>query len=325
MSSESLPAMRVGRFAWGEEEMSLNKFRGLAWVTLIYMIFIILWRAYVRASGSGAGCGDHWPLCNGELIPRDVGTDTKIELTHRITSGFALVLVLALFWVSRLKQFRTRPIQSAARWSLILIVIEALIGAGLVLFELVGIDASMTRAFSMSAHLLNTFILLSALSLLIFRLHFPASDGLLTWADMKRQRALALSGFMLILTGMTGAIAALGDTLYAHLGTVPLSGYFVDGYPILMRLRLIHPVFALLAVAVLLTTQVKIVLKAAEKSVLSYLAWSVSGLALGETVLGAVNVYLMAPIWLQIVHLGTAVLLWVTFSFQCFFCRSNDK
>lgn len=304
--------------------MSLSKFRGLAWVTLGYMVLVILWGAFVRATGSGAGCGDHWPLCNGELVPREVGLDTKIEFAHRITSGLALLLVLALFVVSRTAQFRLQPIRSAARWSLIFIIIEALIGAGLVLFELVGIDASLTRAFSMSAHLLNTFILLSVLSLLIFRLYLPRSQWLLTWSDFKKHRELAISGVLLTLTGMSGAIAALGDTLYSDLGAVPLSGYFVDGYPLLMRLRLIHPVFALLTVAVLLTVQVRVILKAPEKSILFALGWVVSGLALIETVLGFINVYLMAPIWLQIVHLATAVLLWVAFSFQCFVIKDKS-
>lgn len=304
--------------------MSLSKFRGLAWVTLGYMVLVILWGAFVRATGSGAGCGDHWPLCNGELVPRAVGLDTKIEFAHRVTSGLALLLVLALFVVSRRAQFRLKPIRSAARWSLIFIIIEALIGAGLVLFELVGIDASLTRAFSMSAHLLNTFILLSVLSLLIFRLYLPRSQWLLTWSDFKKHRELAISGVLLTLTGMSGAIAALGDTLYSDLGAVPLSGYFVDGYPLLMRLRLIHPVFALLTVAVLLTVQVRVILKAPEKSILFALGWGVSGLALIETVLGFINVYLMAPIWLQIVHLATAVLLWVAFSFQCFVIKDKS-
>jgi heme A synthase len=304
--------------------MSLSKFRGLAWFTLGYMILVILWGAFVRASGSGAGCGDHWPLCNGQIVPRNAGIDTVIELTHRLTSGLALVLVVALFVVSRMAQFRIRPIQSAALWSLVFIVIEALIGAGLVLFKLVGFDESLTRAVSMSAHLLNTFVLLSALSLLTFRLYVPKSDWLLSWADLKNYRPLAVSGLLLILTGMTGAIAALGDTLYSHLGALPLSGYFVDGYPLIMRLRLIHPVVALLTVAVLLTTQVKIQLKAPDKSLLARLGWSVSGLALIETVLGAINVYLMAPIWLQIVHLGTAVMLWIVFSFQCFVFKDSS-
>lgn len=304
--------------------MTLIKFRGLAWVTLGYMLLVILWGAFVRASGSGAGCGDHWPLCNGQVVPREVSVATKIELAHRITSGLSLILVLALFIISRAQQFRTPAVRSAARWSLILIIIEALIGAALVLFKLVGVDASLSRAFSMSAHLLNTFVLLGALSLLTFRLHSPKSDWLLSWRDLGRYRGLTTTALLLILTGMTGAIAALGDTLYSHLGKVPLGDYFIDGYPVLMRLRLIHPVVALLTVVALLLTQVKILLKAEDKSLLSRLCWVISGLVLTETVLGVVNVYLMAPIWMQIVHLATAVLLWIAFSFQCFIIRDKQ-
>lgn len=304
--------------------MKLCTFRRLAWTTLIYLVFVIVWGAFVRASGSGAGCGDHWPLCNGQLIPRDPSVETIVEISHRITSGLALILVFALFVFSKRLPMDSQPIRSASRWSLIFIIIEALIGAGLVLFELVAHDASLKRAVSMSAHLLNTFALLSALVLVIFRTSSPKAEWLLSWKDIGRFRDQSIVFALLILTGMTGAIAALGDTLYSHLGAVPLKGYFVEGYPILMRLRLIHPVVALITVVALMWTQVKLLLKVADNRRLSMLGWLVSGLALIEVVLGLVNVYLMAPIWLQLVHLGTAVFLWIAFSFQCFVFKDNN-
>src|SRR5215472_3747941 len=67
-----------------------------AWVTLAYNIAVILWGAYVRATGSGAGCGNHWPLCNGTVLPPTSQAQTIIEFTHRLTSGLAVVMVSSL-------------------------------------------------------------------------------------------------------------------------------------------------------------------------------------------------------------------------------------
>src|SRR5690606_27100055 len=115
-------------------------------------------------SGSGAGCGSHWPLCNGVVLPRAPAIETIIEFTHRITSGLALVaVVVMLVWAYR-KFAPGHRVRRGAVVVVVFMVMEALLGAGLVLFELVAHNASMTRAFSMIAHLLNTFLLIGAIS-----------------------------------------------------------------------------------------------------------------------------------------------------------------
>ncbi|MEZ4640810.1 MAG: COX15/CtaA family protein [Caldilineaceae bacterium] len=49
--------------------MKLNALAKYSWGVLFYNLLVIMWGAYVRATGSGAGCGRHWPVCNGEVIP----------------------------------------------------------------------------------------------------------------------------------------------------------------------------------------------------------------------------------------------------------------
>src|SRR6266436_2921474 len=79
-----------------------TRFRFYAWSVLAFHLAVILWGAYVRASGSGAGCGQHWPLCNGQIVPAAPLSATVIEFSHRLTSGIALVSVLVLgFWAFR--------------------------------------------------------------------------------------------------------------------------------------------------------------------------------------------------------------------------------
>src|SRR6185436_16260081 len=133
--------------------------------TLGCNLVVILWGAVVRATGSGAGCGSHWPLCNGVVVPQAPSTATLIELTHRITSGLALVMVVVLAVACWRALPRGHAGRRAAMAALVLIVVEALIGAGLVLFELVGSDASAARAAYMGLHLAVTFFLLGSLAL----------------------------------------------------------------------------------------------------------------------------------------------------------------
>src|SRR5688500_17618370 len=136
-----------------------------AWTVLAYNVAVICWGAYVRATGSGAGCGNHWPLCNGEVLPRSPGLATMIEFSHRLTSGLALIGVAALLvWTFRAAG-RGAPARSAAVCSLVFILLEAAVGAGLVLFELVADNATMARAMFMVVHLINPFLLLRPLSL----------------------------------------------------------------------------------------------------------------------------------------------------------------
>src|ERR1051325_10627142 len=119
-----------------------SRFAAFSWGVLAYNLAVIVWGGYVRASGSGAGCGSHWPLCNGVVLPRAAAVETVIEFSHRLTSGIALLLVVWLL----VKTWRALPAGHAARrgaaWSLAFMLSEAGLGAGLVLFQLVADNAS---------------------------------------------------------------------------------------------------------------------------------------------------------------------------------------
>ncbi|NBO37441.1 heme A synthase [bacterium] len=307
--------------------MSLRLVRRMAWLTLIYMILVILWGAFVRATGSGAGCGDHWPLCNGTVVPRAAALETIIELTHRLTSGVSLALVVILFFMSRRVVPKGHGLRSAANWSLGFILAEALIGAGLVLFELVAHNASLKRVFSMSAHLANTFALLAALSLVIWRSSpNPHSHSVTCFsrADLSTLRLPLFGALLLILAGMSGAIAALGDTLYSAVGALPLQAYVDGDVPFLLRLRIIHPFLAVAAGGYLLWLQTHWA-NFHDDSTFAKLSWAVSSFTLLQIGLGFANVALAAPIWMQLVHLGVGVLLWTAFVFQSFIFHSKSK
>lgn len=292
-----------------EGQMARKRFAAFAWGVLGLNLGVVLWGAYVRATGSGAGCGRHWPLCNGEVVPRSAGIETLVELTHRVTSGLALVAVLAMaVWAYRIFPPRHR-VRFAATLSLVFIVIEALIGAGLVLLELVAENQSLARAYWMVAHLLNTFILIGVLALTAWWASGGPPVRLREAGGPARLLALALAAVLAV--GVTGAIAALGDTLFPAdtLAQGLRDSFSPESHP-LVRLRKLHPLLAVIAGAAVVAVA-RTVARSRPSPATRRLAAAVAALYVTQLVAGAVNVALLAPVWLQLVHLLLADLLWI--------------
>jgi len=288
----------------------VNRLARFAWAVLAYNIAVILWGAYVRASGSGAGCGAHWPLCNGEVIPRSPSLATLIEYSHRLTSGLALIGVVWLLAWTRRAVAATHPARRGAWLSLFFILTEAAVGAGLVLFELVADNATMARAMFMAAHLVNTFLLVAVLTLTAWWL-----SGGLPVAPRTRPAVAAVWAALaagLLLSGMSGAVAALGDTLYpAASHAEGLAQTLSQTSHVLLRLRALHPVIAITAGVLLMFVAPR--LSVDGDAVGARFGRAVVLLAAVQMLGGIVNVLLLAPVWMQMVHLLVADLLWIAF------------
>ncbi|MGD9573321.1 MAG: heme A synthase [Thermoleophilia bacterium] len=278
-----------------------------AWATIAINLLVILWGAFVRASGSGAGCGNHWPLCNGEVVPPSPTLATVIEFTHRLTSGVALLLVIGLVALARRGYPTGHRVRRAAWVSLGVMVLEALIGAGLVRFELVADNASLARALTLGAHLLNTLVLLAALALTAL---WAGGAPPLRWRGAGRRGWLLAAGTLgLVLVGMTGAVASLGDTLFPArtLG----EGLAQDLDPtshLLLRLRVLHPTFAVLAGILVLWLGVA---AGGWRAEAGGAGRRVAGLVLAQWALGITALLLLVPVPLQLAHLLVADLLWI--------------
>ena len=292
--------------------MRLNRFAKYACVVLAYNLAVIAWGAYVRASGSGAGCGSHWPLCNGEIIPRTPTLQTLIEYSHRLTSGVALLLVVGLVvWAFRAYE-RGHDVRRWAFFSVAFILTEALIGAGLVLFEYVAENKSVARALWMSGHLINTFLMLGAFTLTLWVAiadqqpqpvtpHKPDNSSWLL--------ATAIVGTLIL--GVSGAVTALGATLFPV--TSLAEGLQQDLSPtshLLIRLRFYHPLIALFVSALL--AFVASTIRTQRPSVWTKrLATTLIALIFIQLVAGIANLLLHAPTWLQLVHLLLSDLVWI--------------
>lgn len=289
---------------------SIQSFRKYVWGVLFYNILVILWGAFVRATGSGAGCGAHWPLCNGEVIPRAPAVETLIELTHRLSSGLVVILMAVLV----IAAFRLFPkghlVRKSAVAAGIFTIIESLIGAVLVLNELTGQNDSIHRAVVMMVHLINTFLLVAA----IFLTDRWSADNHSNRLEFKRGiwSVLIFIGLTgMVVLGASGAVTALGDTLYPSASLV--EGFAQDFDPtanFLIRLRIFHP-----GIAALMGVYTLAIALAFRKTfpfqLMRQATYVLSALFALQLVLGIINIILLAPVWMQILHLLVTNLIWL--------------
>ena len=294
IDAKRLPSPGLRRFAWG---------------VLAYFIAVILWGTLVRATGSGAGCGNHWPLCNGTVMQHSASANTMIEFTHRITSGLSFFSVVGLLWWTFAGTVRGHLARAAAVGSVVLTLIEAMLGAFLVKLGLTAQSQSPLRPAYLALHLANTLLLLAALTLTAHLL--SRSKGFLRGSVRLVAPFGAIATVVVVMiVGVTGSLAALGDTLFpaTSLGSA-LAQDFSATSGWLVRWRWTHPTVAFVASIFLIW----ILVRAAQRSI----AWdnrrlSALVLLLLATVytLGVLDVILLAPLWVQVAHLLAADSLW---------------
>ncbi|HTB98427.1 MAG TPA: COX15/CtaA family protein [Terracidiphilus sp.] len=290
-------------------KMPSQALRRFSWAILVYFIAVICWGALVRATGSGAGCGDHWPLCNGTVMQHSPRVDTMIEFTHRITSGLSFFSAVGLLIWTFAGTVRGHLARAAAVAAVVFTLIEAILGAFLVKLGLTAQSQSPLRAPYLALHLANTLLLLAALTLTA---HFLSRKRGFLRSDISVVAPIGASASILVvlIVGVTGSLAALGDTLFpASSLAAALTQDFAAGSAWLVRWRWTHPTIAFLASIFLIWLLVRAAQRTAhwDNRLLSAL---VLVLLAAQYVLGVLDVVLLAPVWLQIAHLLGADALW---------------
>ena len=288
-----------------------KRFARFARAVVLYTLGVILFGAGVRITYSGAGCGQHWPTCNGEVLHLPKSVATAIELTHRLTSGLSLVAVLVLL----IGAFRLYPrghvVRSSAVFSFVMIVIEALIGMVIVLMRWVVQDASFGRIFALPLHLVSTALLTGALTWCAYYASFPRVTPSALPRAARSLLILAAAGVLLV--SATGAVTALGDTVFP----VRASGFAARlqedqglNAHILQRMRSIHPFVAVLVAAFVAYVAMLLPSYRSNRHVRRASAALAVSIAL-QLCAGVVNIWLSAPGPLQVVHLLLANLVWI--------------
>lgn len=291
-------------------------FARFAWGVLGWNLFVILWGAFVRITDSGDGCGNTWPLCNGQVIPHSPTVHTLIEFMHRVSVPVTVTLVLALAAWGFLRFPRGHRVRKAAVYSIVFLVVESLLGAGLVLLGYTNKDARPGRAVYLGLHLANTLLLIAALTATAWfsRDRAPATG--------RKPRLVTGALWAALAVSITGVIAALGDTLFP--ATSLAEGMRQDlsaASHFLLRLRIVHPLLAVCAGIYFVYVAVR-VLRSNPDLVCSRIAVGVLVLSVAQLCAGAVNLALLAPVPMQIIHLLLADILWIALVLLWFEARA---
>lgn len=288
----------------------IRVFSIVAWSTLAFNVLVILGGTVVRATGSGAGCGSTWPKCGDQFIPPNQTVETLIEYAHRASSvlagvGVAVVFVLAVWFFPR-----GHIVRKAATVAGVLLVFEALLGAGLVLFGWVDADVSMGRVVVVPLHLTNTFLLLGALTTTAWwgtGFDAPRAEN-----ARRELQWLVIGSVVLIVLGATGALNALADTVFpSDSVTGDLAEKFGPTAPALSQLRIVHPVLAVIGGIVVAWIATSRARRRSERT--RKLAALFTFVVLGQMFIGIANILFLTPLALQILHLMVADVLWIVF------------
>ncbi len=295
--------------------VSKTTYTRYAWGVLIYMLFVVVWGAVVRASGSGDGCGKHWPLCGGQLIPTFQRIATLIEFSHRMSTGLAGPLVLLLVVGAYRLYPRKHTVRMGVNLALLFTIVEAALGAVLVKFGLVAGNESVARAVAISLHLLNTFLLIMALTLTAWW-----SGGAPAFSFRKQGTLGLILGAGLALTlflAVSGALTAMIDTLHPTTSLQQawqqdFGGQNAGPLAWFIRLRLLHPAIAI-SVGIYTIAAARFVAMKRPNYETQRIAYYVTLLFCIELAAGFTNVLLLTRIGMQLLHLLIADLLWIAF------------
>ena len=300
-----------------ERETKLSGFAKFAWFVLVYNIVVILWGVFLRASKSGDGCGQHWLTCHGEVIPSAPQLKTIIEFSHRITTaldGFVVIglLIWAIWRWKSGKSGQNNLVLKMAFGSFIFVIVEGLLGAGLVLTGNTAENLTISRPFWMAAHLITTLILLTFLTLTAWFASGGKSFALNVKPKIRLLLLLGVFGFLLV--GMSGSIAALSSMIFpSETLTEGITKDFAATSNILLRLRVSHPILSILT-SVYLIFLAGWLRKKSENNA-DVLRWSnvLTILILLQIGFGALTLLTLAPILMQLGHLFLADAVWISF------------
>lgn len=292
--------------------MKFSKFAKFTWFVLAYNILVVIWGVFLRASKSGDGCGQFWLTCHNEVIPTAPQLKTIIEFSHRLMSGLDFLIVLGLMiWVLR-KYAKGEQIRKFAVVSFVFIITEALIGAGLVLTGNTALANTAARPFWAIGHLLNTFVLMASLSLMAWMASGGNEFTLKNKGKYVWILALGIVGFIFI--GASGSLAALSSMLYETKSlTEGLQQDFAGSSPLLLRLRISHPILSILVGISIVFLAGWLKTKAEGNLWLQRFSNILTVLVLVQLCFGALTLFMLAPILMQLGHLLLADLMWISF------------
>ncbi len=278
----------------------MKKFKSYLIFLWVYSILVVIWGAWVRISKSGDGCGTSWPLCNNAIIPDTSNAQALIEFTHRISTALYGILVLLLVvWTFKIFP-KKHSIRRVVLFILSFTILEALIGAQLVLLGLVGDHTGFDRIIVMSLHQVVSILLTGSVA----RAYYLTNSKVI-----KTYKLIEVAKFMFLLLVATGGIAALSNTVFPSSSI--LEGLVSDINPeshILLKLRVIHPILALSTALAFVFVIIKLHKKNKQYSM------QLATFFLIGILIGIITLITLSPTVMKFVHLAMAHIIWAVFA-----------
>lgn len=287
-----------------------KQIRLLSWAVLWGTVAVVVGGALVRATDSGAGCGESWPICGGRIIPEIGSHHTAIEVSHRLMTGLLAIGVIALFILVRRTYDKAHRLRRAVFVGGVLLIVESLLGASLVLFGWVEFDASVARLVVVPVHLVNTFMLVGAFAMVVY--FAIGGRGFRLDLGRTRDRLVVVGLGVLLVIGATGALNALADTLIlsdALRESAP--GEVLVTESVLRQIRTIHPFVSIAGgLAIFMLARY---LATGAATLVKWLGLVIQGIVWVQFILGLVNIALEVPLETQLLHLLVADVTWIAF------------
>lgn len=282
---------------------------------LTAVVVVVSSGALVRATNSGAGCGESWPRCDQQLFPIPDSIEQLIEFTHRMLTSGLVIGGIALIVLSYVQLGKSHPVTRVAVIAFGFLLFESVLGAALVLFGWVEQDASIGRLVAVPIHLMNTFALIAAYALVAWRAAGRADFSISNAGH--RGRVLVIGAGILVLIAAIGSLNALADTLFPAESIVSaITEEFGSTAPILLKIRVLHPIVAIggsIGIVFIIRYLDVGMSRSTRKR-----GWMIMGIIGLQFVVGLVNIALLTPVEIQVFHLVIADLLWIAYLFYMF-------
>ena len=265
----------------------------------------VVFGAIVRITGSGMGCGDHWPDCYGSFTPAHNGPNLLVEISHRYGAA-ALSLAIAVLavaaWLKRREPGVGGPggVLRPSIVAVLLVVVAALFGAVTVKLAL--------DPLVVVTHLVIAMSLLAVLVLVVVR-----AGGFGALAIGERSQRTVRAG--MIATDLTFIALVLG-ALTANTPGAPLA---CQGFPWCnvigergspLVIHVWHRIIALLLLGHLIGVAIA-VRKRGEPRPLRIAAWIALSLVSLQIVVAATMVEMHLPALLRSIHQAVGTALWI--------------
>ena len=288
-----------------------RRFTQLAWIGATVTYLLIILGAIVRITGSGMGCGEHWPLCNGRLLP-PLDVPTMIEYGHRLAAAAVSVLVAGLaglaWWLRRGARSGERSRETGAgsgeRYlpdngpyvALGLLILQILLGAVTVKLQL--------PPWTVVLHLGTAMLLLATLLVIAARPRLTpgASSGNTEGRGAPRPGLVGSAALVLgFTTVLLGALTANLGAASACLGFPLCNGALFPSGNYLQYVHWVHRLFAYMLFAYVVWWAVRSKRRG---------AWCVVALVTLQVAVGATMVLLVLPQPLQVAHVAVGTGVW---------------